>query len=203
MPIGNESIYLQLDFQLMGIMKIKNLLFSLVLVCVSLSVGAQNNLTLGVQNKVRSTFWGFSFGSSTEQLQKALKNARQECIVDDGDIYVQDVELVGSTFKTVALFFSPLTGGFYKVVGSNKFDNKKEAMAFYNQTLANVKEFYPKVQQLSDPSPADKRWVYPDDENVFSLELLSLKKDAGKIYYVRVNFWNIVAQEKITEAAGK
>ena len=177
-------------------------------ICFCLSIHADDKLgssLLGAKagvNKVQSTFWGYSFGSSTAQLQQALKNAQFEPIVDDesGDIYLQGAELLQTSFKTVALYFSPITGGFYKIVASNKFNNKKEAQAFCSQVLANAREAYPNLQQLNPAAPIQKQWVYPDDENVFSLEQLSVSRDDSKTFYVRISYWNRVAAEQIQKA---
>ena len=152
--------------------------------------------------KVQSTFWGCGFGSSCTVMEESLKKSGLNPIVNDGNIFLKDVELNGIIFKTVALIFSPIDGGFFKVIGSNVFEDRSSADSCYSEALAFVREKYPNVQIIRKPEQAEKMCTYLDDENIFYLGLFSSKKGGKKMYYVNVNFWNKLMNRRIMEMRG-
>ena len=172
-------------------MKVKLLLFLSLFLNISFVVRADN---------VQSTFWGCGFGSSTLALTEALKKAKMEPIPGEGSLYVKNAELSGMIYETVGFFFSSVDGGLYKVMGSNKFENKKSADSCYDVALGKVREAYPKLQILRNPEEAVKMCTYMDDDNVFYLALFTAKREGKKIYYVNINFWNKLRLKRFQES---
>ena len=171
-------------------MRMKSFLFACLLIfCVNVNA-----------EKVQSIFWGEPFGAMSESFEKCLKNAEFEPIVDGDNIFIQNAELSGVKFKLVQFAFSPVDAGLYRVVGSNRFESKEAADSCYNAALARAREIYPNSQIQRHPENAEKMCVYPDGENVFSLALISTKKDGKKIYFVRVSYWNDLKLKAIQEA---
>lgn len=176
---------------------ILTVLFSFAVFCVQ----AQGINTTTI-TKVRSSFWGCSFGSSYENVEKSLKEAHLEVIPSDGDIYLKDAELGGLVFQTVGLNFSPVDGGLYKVIGFSKFTDKDQALQFYENGRAKAAEDYQNLQVYSKTEHAMRSCVSldSDSENMFSLMLVQGKKDGNKVFYVRVSYNNNLAVKRIEEA---
>lgn len=149
--------------------------------------------------KVKSTFWGCGFGTPCAVMEESLRKMDLNPIVGDGNIFLKNVDLDGISFQTVALIFSPVDGGLFKVIGSNRMESKEAADSCYNEALSRIREKYPNVQILRKPDKAERMCTYLDDENIFYLGLFSSKKDGKKVYFVNLNFWNKLMSKRITE----
>ena len=72
-------------------------------------------LSVWGQEKIQSSFWGCSFGTSQERLLSALESDSLHPMQMEQGLLLKDAELSNTPFQTLAFMFSPLDGGLYKV----------------------------------------------------------------------------------------
>ena len=151
--------------------------------------------------KVQNTFWGCGFGMTSAQITEELTKAEMKfAIGNSGNFFLNDAKISCTSFKTVCLIFSPIDGSFYRVIGSNKFTDKREADSCYEASLRCLREIYPNIQLLGHPENAIKMSTYMDDDNAFYLGLFKMKDDKGKnIFCVNINFWNKYFSKQIQD----
>ena len=155
-------------------------------------------LSVWGQEKIQSSFSGYSFGTSQERLLSALESDSLHPMQMEQGLLLKDAELSNTPFQTLAFMFSPLDGGLYKVVASNRYQSRKEAVAHYDEQLSRMKEKYPRLQKVSNPV-AEKMSSWMDGDNAVYIGLFPGKD--GKTYFVNVNYWNILMQQNIQSDA--
>ena len=141
-----------------------------------------------VAQKIVTSFWDCQFGLTSEQVYQNLTKAELSPIVGDDAIYLQNNSVYGISFQVIGLKFTA-EDAFYNIFGYNKFDNKQDANAEFNNALARLKERYPNVQTMSRPEGCLKLYAYADADAGTAFSLGLYKSDEGK-FFVRLNVFS-------------